>query len=209
MTAPNRTYGHPQITSHGRSLLVTCTVCDQTHPQSSGRTVANTIKHFERAGWVFTKNTATCPKHNKERPMKTIKYEAAEMDPRPGKAFEKIMETPVKADPPREPTKAQFREIFAAIHENWNDATERYLAKHADKTVAASLKVPRDWVKRVREEHFGPNDGNDVDVQAMRKELDDMLKKAVANQSAALDLATKFEDQERAIKQALTKLEGL
>lgn len=160
-----------------------------------------TVKRkFILRGWKFTPETAYKPR-KKERTMNT--------KPSADHGLIVAATSTVRADPPREPTKAQFREIFAAIHENWNDATERYLAKNTDKSVAASLKVPRDWVKRVREEHFGPNDGNDVDVQAMRKELDDMLKKAVANQTAALDLAAKFEDQERAVKQALAKLEGL
>lgn len=164
-----------------------------------------TVKRkFGARGWKFTPETAYLTK--KER---NVKNKATEIDPRPGKTFENIIDPTPKAEPPREPTKAQFREIFAAIHEVWNDSTERYFAQNNDRSLSASLGIPRDWVRRIREEHFGPNDGVNFDLEALRRDIDAAINAAVSNQSSALDLATKFEENERTLKALRKKLEEM
>lgn len=84
------TFGHPSIHTDGRRIVAHCDTCDHTDSIASGLTPEANRKKFEAKGWSFTHKTATCPNHQKEKPMKNDTAPHL-IDDRPGAAFEKLM----------------------------------------------------------------------------------------------------------------------
>jgi hypothetical protein len=82
---------------------------------------------------------------------------------------------PMNHDPklPPEMTKEDRRIIFAEIDTYYLDETRGYAHDYNDKRLADALKVPLAWVRKIREENFGPEKGADFDNEAA------VLKKAV------------------------------
>src|SRR4029079_8329885 len=79
--------------------------------------------------------------------------------PKPTPRKERTMAAPYKpptngghppADPPKTPTKDQKRLIFMAVDEKYTG--EGYTGTTTDQSIADDLKVPRAWVKSIREE---------------------------------------------------------
>ena len=75
-------------------------------------------------------------------------------------------------------TKEERRIIFGEIDSHYLDESRGYAAEWDDEKVAASLKVPVGWVRSVREENFGPEKGDEVDLAV--KELQSHISDADA-----------------------------
>ena len=84
---------------------------------------------------------------------------------------------PMNHDPhlPPEMTKEDRRIIFAEIDTHYIDETRGYAHDYNDKRLADALKVPLAWVRKIREENFGPEKGADVDneVSVLKKAVED------------------------------------
>ncbi len=148
-------------------------------------------------GWEATAShikKAICPNCLKG-PLKERKSMVAPMKP---------AETIIAADktpngshiaavvPPREPTREHKRLIFMAIEEKYTG--QAYIAGHTDNTIAIDLKVPREWVKRIREEFFGA-DINEKLLQELA-----LVKEA---QQEILAVAKRNQERIHAIEQKL------
>lgn len=68
----------------------------------------------------------------------------------------------VVVEPPREATKEDNRLIFAKLNDVYLDEKTGYSAGWSDEKVASDLGVPRAWVSRMREEHFGTASNEEV-----------------------------------------------
>jgi hypothetical protein len=61
-------------------------------------------------------------------------------------------------------TKEERRIIFGAIDSHYFDELRGYADGWSDEKVASYLKVPVGWVRSVREENFGPEKGNELEL---------------------------------------------
>ena len=119
-------------------------------------------------GWAYFKKTLRCPECEAKRKAQT----------KPLVVMETTMETP------REPTKAQKREIMDLLGSAYDTAAERYTGGETDETVAKVLGVMPGWVAQLRDEFFGPDGGNE-DIDALADEVQGWLKDAQAYVAAA------------------------
>ncbi len=71
----------------------------------------------------------------------------------------------VKADPPREPSPAQRRDIIDIMMAEYDTAAGRYRGGWSDRSVAETLKVPWAWVADLRALICGGPDVNEADGQ--------------------------------------------
>lgn len=74
---------------------------------------------------------------------------------------------PMKAEPPRQPTREDRRRIIDALEEHYDTAHERYTANWSDKALAAKLSLPLAWVAEERDRAYGP----DVNEAAEKRSL--------------------------------------
>ncbi|WP_246100821.1 hypothetical protein [Palleronia caenipelagi] len=75
-----------------------------------------------------------------------------------------------KPDAPKEPSRAQKREIILWLGEAYDAAKGCYVAGETDHTVAETLNVMPGWVVNIREEFFGP-DGSNEDLAALKQDI--------------------------------------
>lgn len=66
-----------------------------------------------------------------------------------------VMQKPVAAEPPPEPSRIDKRRIIDALNERYDHALGCYVEAWTDVRVATALNVPRAWVSSLREEFFG------------------------------------------------------
>lgn len=90
-----------------------------------------------------------------------------------------------KAAPPRQPTRDDNRRIYDSLNEHYDPDRGHYAASFSDEALAAKMKVPRAWVERVREDHFGPNITAAEamapgELKAMREESQVLINNALA-----------------------------
>ena len=82
---------------------------------------------------------------------------------------EKDLSKPIevkKAEPPRELGKEERRIIFAFIDDHYLGESGGYETGWNDEKVASGIGVPRAWVTTVREEFFGPENGDKAAIKA-------------------------------------------
>jgi hypothetical protein len=121
------------------------------------------VRKLNGMGWAHFKKKLRCPECEAKRKSQT----------KPLVVMETTMETP------REPTKAQKREIMDLLGSAYDPAAERYTGGETDETVAKVLGVMPGWVSQLREEFFGPDGGNE-DIDRLAAEVADFLKEARA-----------------------------
>lgn len=106
-------------------------------------------QHFQHEGWVVgsSHRKDRCPKcvlAKKEKPMpKSVPVEAP---------------VALKADPPREMTRADRRIIMEKLDEVYGD--QCYKTPWTDAALAKDLGTPRAWISEVRDQCFGPEGSN-------------------------------------------------
>lgn len=139
-----------------RSEVMTCGYVRGSDP---GKTIPNArqlFKKISKRGWSVIKGKVRCPSCEASR--KVVRMIKAKTKPQ------------VVADPPREPTRAQNREIMVLLGDVYDAEQERYRRGDTDETVAEVLEVMPGWVARLREEFFGPAGGNE-DMVALADDL--------------------------------------
>ena len=110
--------------------------------------------------------------------------------------------TPAKKveDLPREPTRAQKREIMDMLETAYDVEGERYTGGDTDETVAEVLKVMPGWVAQIREDFFGPAGGNEdmaalkIELQAFSEEATKKLKACTEANDALIAVMQRAKD---------------
>lgn len=64
---------------------------------------------------------------------------------------------PMKAEPPRLPTREDRRRVTEALEAHYDVKNERYTASWSDKALAAQLGMPVGWVAEERDRAYGPD----------------------------------------------------
>lgn len=88
------------------------------------------------------------------------------------------------AIPPREPTRADLRKVQDALDAHYPVPERGYADGMSDEALARKIDVPRDWVKRVREQFFGPE--HDIDMRRIEAEIESIRRDFKAVEDAAL-----------------------
>ena len=144
-------------------------------------------RYASNAGWkVDTKRGRhLCPEHQRTKPMNTkTKIEEPTISP------------------------ATRRSIFRAIDEGYDDKKMRYIEGVDDKTIAAEIGTTWGWVKRIREENFGPA-GPDPEFEKLSKEISAMQITVAGIETEMLELATKAENYGKALVKLKSRLDAL
>ena len=87
---------------------------------------------------------------------------------------------------------ADYRRIFRAIDDAWDESTGRYAGGGGDGKIATALDVPRAWVEHVRKDGVGQNGGND-ELEGVTAQLANAQKIATTLTNDALALAARAE----------------
>lgn len=78
-----------------------------------------------------------------------------------------IMAIAVPRDDVPQMTKEDRRIIFSEIDNRYYDETRGYQKGWSDEVIAKSLNVPRAWVSSIREDNFGPERGDIIDIETI------------------------------------------
>lgn len=162
--------GFEQVRSDRGQPRVKCS-CDEcarvevvaaVHGKKGGDGHGQAVTKLQKQGWTYLGKTLRCPSCEAKR--------------KAGKAMEvksKTKGAPVHPAPPREPTRAQKREIMDLLDDVYDVEAERYRRGDTDDTVADVLGVMPGWVAQLREDFFGPAGGNE-EMAALIGVVDDL-----------------------------------
>lgn len=103
---------------------------------------------------------------------------------------------------------ADKRRVFREIDDNWDEAKGRYLGGISDSVLATKLNVPRAWIVSTRIEAFGESQRNE-DTDKLLGDLKNLKGEVNRNSAAALELAGKFEANEKALDALIAKVEKI
>ena len=199
----------PQVFTlvNGRQLRgwhITCGACGATdHVNGFGygeaeanRQMSNT---FVRRGWRVAQRAVN------DRCPSCIKAEAA------ARREKRIpMKNDIKAEAPREPSRAELRRVQDTLDTAYPVAERGYISGATDETVAKSLGMPRDWVRRVREQFYGPE--TDVDLKKVEAELETLGADVKATEDRVLEqvatLGRRFDALASTLAQFRVRLNG-
>lgn len=199
----------PQVFTlvNGRQLRgwrITCGACGETDTVNgfgygeaeASRQMPNT---FARRGWRVAQRAGN------DRCPSCIKLEAA------ARREKRIpMKNEAKAEPPREPTRAELRQVQDALDTAYPVAERGYAGGASDETVAKSLGMPRDWVRRVREQFYGPE--ADVNLLQVEAQIESLGKDVKATEDRVLEqvatLGRRFDVLLAALAQVRVRLNG-
>jgi hypothetical protein len=119
-------------------------------------------QYFRNHGWTVGKSPRRdkCPECSHPRPV-VVKI--------PVQQEREIVVEEIKADAPREMTRADRRIINDKLDEVYGDTC--YKAPWTDAAVARDLGVPKAWVAAVRDEFFGV-EGSNPDLEFFRSEAE-------------------------------------
>lgn len=126
------------------------------------------VRKLQGMGWAYVKKNLYCPTCEAKR--------KAQKEPEP------------MTEAPREPTRAQKREIMDMLESVYDVQAERYIGGETDETIAKELAVMPGWVAEIREQFFGPAGGNE-DIDALSAELAAFIAEAKPKLAAAEDAA--------------------
>lgn len=181
-------FQHSTIPHNGkrvRGFIATCGHCgvSGTAPVNSFRIGASTeqeyrfvAKKFEERGW----KVGGAPSGNRcPGCFNAIKNAAVRKKQEKENMENTVVKLPSKAEAPATMGRDDRRIIFEKLNEVYADEKSGYLEGWTDAKVAGDLGVPRDWVRQVRDEMFGP-EGNEE------------IKKAVCECVALIDQVNKF-----------------
>lgn len=201
-------------------MRINCFVCGREHAevfaswihgQGTGNTDAQELvsmrRKFERARWLVDhRGHWFCPAHampptKKEKPV-------GHLQANNGHLIDKTVQPPSK---PKPMGRDDRRIIFAKLQEAYGDEKSGYKSDWTDDKLARDLGTETVWVAAVREEMFGPANGNGFiyaqleDAKKVIAEGRDMLK-----QQAQLSLEIKqVWEAVDAIGKRLAPLQGL
>jgi len=181
----------PIQSSHGQPRVrCTCDDCSReevvraAHGKSGCDGLGQAAKKVQNMGWTFIGKRLRCPKCEAKRKV------AKMVDRKP---------VPQESnDTPRQPTRAQNRDIMDLLVEVYDVNQERYRQGDTDETVADVLNVMPGWVARLREEFFGPAGGNE-EMAALAEQLTNFVENAEAVRS---DAAKRLAELDRVVQQA-------
>lgn len=162
-----------------RTHRVWCHQCGSTtaiHGMDFGGKTACTEmpKKFEARGWSIG------------RRMDEDKCPACVLAEKQNKTAKviKMQEVKAVAEPPREPTRAELRNVQDALDEAYPQPERGYKQGESDEALAKKLGYPKDWVRRVREQFFGPE--HDVDLRRIEIEIEAVRRDAKAIEDSTL-----------------------
>lgn len=213
-----------------RAYAVTCGHCGvtKTLPVNSFRTATETElenrhiqKKFEQAGWRIARSAkshrcAGCLAAARNAAMAKKVDREADVDSKP-KVETDVTPPAAKPTvaPPREPTRDERRIIFQKLNEVYVDEKSGYSESWTDAVVAKDLGVPRDWVRNLRDEMFGPEGANEeirASIEEARKLLDEAKAIGVSAQEGIMAqlkaLLHKAEKIEKTMVQIEASLRG-
>lgn len=142
----------------GNSAEVACAYARNSHTKKMEPNEGQARTKLIASGWSFVKGKMrcnSCEQNRKVVPM-TIKE---------------------KVEAPREPTRAQKREIMDMLATCYDSDAERYRNGDTDETLAVVLGVMPGWVASLREEFFGPAGGNE-DMSELAGEIEQFIAQA-------------------------------
>lgn len=184
------------------------------------------VKKFQQAGWEVRGGRAYCPEHSRHRKQDDaatgLPDEFMVQPVIDGPSNQVILtvvptiqpEEPVMAEPARLsdlatialPDRAMKRSIVETIQGNWDDGSARYIGDASDQSIATELKCPRKWVEDIRVDLFGDNGGNE-ELDALKRDIAIALGDAEKLVNSSLDLANKYDDQFKSLKELQRRLE--
>lgn len=106
-------------------------------------------------------------------------------------------EAKMAAEPPREPTRADLRKVQDALDIHYPVPERGYSSGFNDEVLAKQIDVPRDWVKRVREQFFGPE--HDVDMRRIEAEVESIRRDFKAVEDTTLSSVDKVSKRVEAL----------
>lgn len=97
----------------------------------------------------------------------------------------------VESAPPRVMDRDERRILFGELDAAYQDAEHGYKPGHTDKSVAEALGVPVIWVRQLREEMFGPAEGDKatkkiIELHARLDKLDAKIIEAAESVAALM-----------------------
>lgn len=113
---------------------------------------------------------------------------------------------PTEPAPPRVMDRDERRIVFGELDAAYQDAEHGYKAGHTDKSVAEALGVPVVWVRQLREEMFGPAEGDKTTKKII--ELRDRLDAHDAKIIAAAESVAKLMTEAQSIRLELNSLQN-
>lgn len=161
---------------------------------------------WRRAGWKIGRNASrdrcpACSKSQPEEPMPTPQLpsntrQLVENGPLGGHAVDKGgIVTPLRTQPrpvdvaPREMDREDRRLIFAELNDAYADPDQGYRSGHSDASIANEMQVPIAWVRAIREEMFGPADG-----EKTAKQITALTERYAEIEAAIADLKDRMAD---------------
>lgn len=153
-----------------------CGVADHITGSASGHGLPDSVaaKKFTQRGWDTRRSL--CSDCSTARPTK-----GAPMSYSNGRGTAAATPVaPMRAEPPRAPTREDNKIIHAKISEVWGGDDVGYLGDWTDEKIAKDLGVPRAWVTDIRVDWFGDVKSN----EELRKEITDLTAKLVTASEA-------------------------
>ena len=169
-----------------------CDVCGReevvaaVHGKDGKDGLGSATNKIQNMGWTLLRKRLRCPTCEAKR-----------------KASKVVTKAPVKESAsiaPREPTKAQKREIISMLEEVYDSEAERYNGGDTDETVADVLSVMPGWVAAIREEFFGPAGSNE--------EIEQLIKDVKSYLVSARNSSTKLEKDLALVDASIETAEG-
>lgn len=178
------------------------------------------IQKMRQRGWHIGKSASSdlCPACVRDHRTKRLKPTLVEAPPPPAtvkaladldKLFSKpapekettmnIQTVPPAPQPPRQMSKSDQRLVFAAINDHYINENEGYEAGWDDARVAKDLGCPRAWVTDVREQHFGPAEGNPK-LRAVKDKMGEIEKLVEEQRGIWAKLNTELDEIRAQIK---------
>lgn len=199
------------ITRHGQRIACATEGCMETFDvinSSTSKPDGVVAQMASRTGWKvdLKKGKHICPGCQKEARAEAVRISQAKhaarkaaqtTKPQPQNQEPAPMNMNVKAQPadansPREMDKTSSRKIFRMLDECYDEPNNRYVTDYTDERIAKELSVPRAWVAKVREEHFGPAGPNPEQARIMEK-IQLLESRVITLENAGLELAQNAE----------------
>jgi hypothetical protein len=117
------------------------------------------------------------------------------------RASEKAPGEPGAINPVATPTLEQRRRLVSSLTQYYVDEVTGYADGCSDETVAAETKLPIEWVRKIRDENFGP-----IIKPKMVTELEQVLKRIERDMRSAAEMVSKAEQAEAATRDKIDSL---
>ena len=169
---------------------VTCSGCghvEQVHCKyfATGKPDVRQVKNkLKGSGWQEIKGKILCPTCMESRKKANMNTKSSTQEPKQESA-------------PREPSRAQRREIILALEVVYDVEKQRYNQKYTDRAVAEEIGngVMPGWVAKIRDEAYGSAGGNEEmealasDIEKQSRANDRLLKRSIEDLYRDVDKA--------------------